>query len=190
MDCAVVDHRIPGRRRVQDLLRHALILGEQVQTQRARPRVDEVDHLLDVIDLQDRKNRAEDLFLHHRRVRRHVHQHRRRDEPVRAVVLTSVENGPARQQRRQPIEVTRVDDSAVVRAFLGIAAVELDQRFLEVFQERSGDILEHKDIVGRGTGLAGVVPPALGDAAGRDAQVGRRMDDGRAFAAKFEDDGR
>src|SRR6266852_7687824 len=60
MDCAVVDYCIPRCRFVQDVLRHALLLGEHVQTQWARPGIDEVDDLLDAIDLQDRKNRSEE----------------------------------------------------------------------------------------------------------------------------------
>src|SRR5205809_6164995 len=46
MDGAIVDHRIPRRRCIEDSLRHALILGEHVQTQWARPGVDEVDGML------------------------------------------------------------------------------------------------------------------------------------------------
>ena len=45
----------------------------------------------------------------HRRIRRHVHQHGRRNEFIRPVVLAAVVNRPAREQCRQPVEVTRVD---------------------------------------------------------------------------------
>jgi hypothetical protein len=51
---AVVDAGIPRCRRVQDLLGYGPIVREQVKTERARPRVDEVDHFPNVGDLQDR----------------------------------------------------------------------------------------------------------------------------------------
>ena len=63
LDRAIVDGSIAGYRGGQDLLRHGVIFGEQVQTKRARPRVDEVDHLFDVVNLQNREDRAADLFL-------------------------------------------------------------------------------------------------------------------------------
>src|SRR6266566_1655502 len=97
---AVVDHSIARRRRIQNLLREALILGEQIQTQGARPRLDEIDHLLDVVNLQDWKDRTKDLFLHHRRLWGYVYQHGRRDEPVRAVMLAAEVNRSARKQAR------------------------------------------------------------------------------------------
>src|SRR5262245_65693723 len=90
LDRAVIDGSIAGCRGGQDLLRHDLILGEQVEAKRARPRVDEVDHLFDVADLQNREDRAEDLFLHYGRVWRHIRQNGRRDEAVTCVVLTAM----------------------------------------------------------------------------------------------------
>jgi hypothetical protein len=64
--------------------------------------------------------------------------------------------------------VARVDDPAVVRALLRLFAVEVKDRFLQVFEEPLGNVLEHQDVVRRGTGLAGVVPAALGDAPRRE----------------------
>jgi len=95
-----------------------LVFREDVEAQRAWPGVDEVDHLLDAVHFQHRQNRAEDLLLQHRRIRRHVHQYGGRDELIRPVVPAAVVDGPAREQRRQPVEVARVDDPAVVWTLL------------------------------------------------------------------------
>jgi hypothetical protein len=103
-------------------------------------------------------------------------------------VPAAVVDGPASEQADQPVEVVRADDSAVVRTLLRIVAVEVEHRFFQVFQELPGNVLEHEDVVRGGAGLAGVVPAALDDAAGRDAEIGRGVDDGRAFAAELEDD--
>src|SRR5262249_59319107 len=121
----------------------------------------EVDDLVDVADLQNREDWAEDFFLHHGRVWRHIRQDRRREEAASPVVLTAVINRSTREQVHQPSEVTVADDPAVVRAFLWIIAVKPKNRFFQMFQERFGDVLEHEDIVRCRTGLASVRPAAL-----------------------------
>src|SRR5262249_27318085 len=54
LDRAVVDRRVSGGGRVQDLLRHMLAFREVIEAERAWPRIDEVDHLLDVVHLTSR----------------------------------------------------------------------------------------------------------------------------------------
>src|SRR5439155_1768572 len=107
------------------------ILGEHVQAERARPRVDERDRLLDAVDLEDRENRAEDLLLHRGRIRRYVHEHGWRDESILPIAPAAVIDRPAREQRAEPIEVTQRDDAAVVRTRPRILAVEIEQGFLQ-----------------------------------------------------------
>ena len=50
------------------------------------------DHLRDAGDLQHRQDRPEHLLLHDRGVGRHVHQDRRREVAVVAVMLAAVVN--------------------------------------------------------------------------------------------------
>ena len=73
---AVVDRRVPRGGRLQDPLRHLLVFRKDIEPQRAWPRVDEVDHLLDVIHLQHRQNVYSWLTAHDPS---HFHRIARRD---------------------------------------------------------------------------------------------------------------
>ena len=54
---------------VEDPVGDVRVLGEHVEAERARPGIDEVDHLLDAVDFQHRQDRSENLLLHDGRVR-------------------------------------------------------------------------------------------------------------------------
>src|SRR6266487_1429358 len=56
---------------------------------RMRPVVHPRDDCLDRLDLEDRQDRAEHFVLHDRRVRRHIHQHGRRDVALASVGLAA-----------------------------------------------------------------------------------------------------
>src|SRR6266699_6286308 len=172
LEGAVVDHSIPRGRRVQDLFSYRLIFGEQIQTERAWPSVDEVDDFLNAAHFQDRQDRAKDLFLHRGRVRRHVHQHRWLDKTITSIMLAAVEDRSTFEKPHQPIKMMRADDPAVIRAFLRVVSIKFNQRFFQMFAKFRSDILKYEHVVRRGAGLTGIEPTPKGDATSRNSQIG------------------
>src|ERR1700719_2185303 len=106
---AVVNVGIARTRRAQDLFGDRAVLGVQIQTERTGPRVNEVDCLLNAAYFQDWQDRAENFFLHRRRIRRNIRQHCRGDETIVSIMLTSVKNRSAFEELYQAIEVMSAD---------------------------------------------------------------------------------
>src|SRR5260370_22302354 len=80
------------------------------------------------------------------------------------------------------------DDPAVIRHFLRICSIKLNQRFFQMLEKFRSDILKYKDVVRRGAGLTGIEPPPKGDATSRNSQISRRVYDGRILSPEFEHD--
>ena len=82
--------------------------------------------------------------------------------------LTAVKNRSTVEQLYQAIEMMSADDPSEIRTVLRVFSVELDQRLLEMFEKRRGDILEDENVVRRGTALTTIHPPPESDAARRN----------------------
>src|SRR5467141_2148836 len=164
LDRAIVHARIARGCRVEDLLSHAMVRRKYVKSERTWPRADELNDLLNSADLQDRKNRPKDFFLHRRGVEWHIYENRGSDVPFGRVALTAMADRPALEQAPQSLEVMGTDDTTVVRTLPRIFAVKLKSGLLQNFEELTRDILEHENVIGRGARLTRVRPSAVCDA--------------------------
>ena len=146
----------------------ALPPGEyQLMFERSGLSIDCPDRFLDAVDFQHRQDWTEYLFLHDRRIVRHVDEDCGCDEEVVAVVLAAMVDFSAAEKARQPVEVTGIHDAAIVRALLRIGAVEAHHSPFQVLEEIACDVLEHQHVIRRGARLPGIHPAALGNATRR-----------------------
>ena len=105
-------------------------------------------------------------------------------------MLAAVEYRSTIEKPHQPIEMMSGDDPAIIRTLLRIFSIELSEGFLQILKKFLGHLLKYEDIVRRRARLPGIEPTPEGDATGRNPQIGRRVDDGRALPAELEHHGR
>ena len=126
-----VDADAAGRGAGDDLLCESRILLEDVESQRLRPRVDAVNHLVQPVIGHDRQNRAEDLLAVDVHLRRDRLDQRRRN--IGALRLAA-EDDPGTlvrcilKQAAKALGVVSVDDAGIIAARLRIRAIGMADR--------------------------------------------------------------
>ena len=189
---AVVDRDAAGDRAVENRLLELLVVGEEIEAERAVLGVHVRDHLVDVAVRLHRQQRAEDLLAHDRHVVGRIENDRGRDLALRVVergvgderhdacaLLFRVLERAAQAAIRFLVDDRRV--AAVVR--VGVA---LGDDAARGGDERVALRLGHEDVVGREAGLPGVHELAVHDAVGGGVDVEVVADDRRRLATELE----
>ncbi len=173
-----------------DLAQHLFTLGlrrtEQVGRQRLGTTVDQDDGLVQRRHAHHWQDRPENLLPHDGRVRVGVDDDRQLDGRAVSVHRPAEDDGAtgAVEQRRQPFELTAVDDGKRGRGTGAEAADRLD----ELGDKAVAHLGFDQHVVRRDAGLPGVQQLRPGDAAGRDLQVGVAGDNRRTLATQFQGD--
>eukprot|EP00754_Rhynchopus_humris_P020856 Rhum_TRINITY_DN14716_c0_g1::Rhum_TRINITY_DN14716_c0_g1_i2::g.110962::m.110962 len=186
-----VDAGASGVRRVQDLLLHLLVLGEDVQRQRLLAHLaDDLDRVLRVVDRDDRQHGSEDLLPQQRLVQRRALHQRRREEPVARVRLRrAAQQHLALRLLHEPgdaSQVTLVDDPAPVGGTLRLHAEALCDILLHLGNKLIRPVLVHQHVVGCDARLADVEPLAGCDPVDHDVHLRRLVDNHGRLASKLQ----
>eukprot|EP00754_Rhynchopus_humris_P020854 Rhum_TRINITY_DN14716_c0_g1::Rhum_TRINITY_DN14716_c0_g1_i1::g.110958::m.110958 len=190
-----VDAGASGVRRVQDLLLHLLVLGEDVQRQRLLAHLaDDLDRVLRVVDRDDRQHGSEDLLPQQRLVQRRALHQRRREEPVARVRLRrAAQQHLALRLLHEPgdaSQVTLVDDPAPVGGALRVLAEAAGNVLLHLVDKLLVARLVHQHIVGCDARLADVVPLRVRDPVDHTLHLRRLVDNHGRLASKLKRDRR
>ena len=174
-----------------DSLLDVAVATPEIERQGLGPGVDALQHLFQVVVGDHRQERTEQLLAVQGAVDgRAIQQGRGEIAPghiVRAAMDQLRTGGLGLfQQSDQLAGVALVDESGIVRAGRGIAAVALHQQgataLLEGRQQAAGD----EDMIGRHAGLAGIEEFAPEQQLGGGVQVGAGVDDRRRLAAQLQ----
>ena len=171
---------------------HAVVVGvvgaEGVQRQRLVSLVDESDRLVEGVDRDDRQDRPEDLFSHHRVGTGDADEHGGSDVAGIGIAEPSDRNRAAVEQLLQAVEVRVVDDAGEVGTPLRIVAVELVNPLAQLFDQSIVHVTFDEHVIGSDARLACVHELAPGESTGCHLQVGVSADDRWALATQLECD--
>ncbi len=152
--------------------------AEQVGGKRMRPGGDEGQGLGQVRHLEDREQGAENLLLHHRRIRCHSGEDCRFEIARRPIMAPTEHHTAVSQETHQPVEMLLGDDPAVVGTDRGILPVEACHRPCQRRLELRRQLRRREEVIGCHAGLPRVHEFAVGDAARRGLEVPAQYDGG------------
>ena len=171
----------------------ALVARIDVKGQRFWVFVNVKNDVAEIAIRDHRQHGAENFLLHYTARQPDMGEQRGRDEFCRRIMLAALGNPGAIghgvfQQRRDAFGMPWVDDAAIIRAGAGLSEHGRDgaARFL---QEGGQHRFMNEEIIGRDAGLAGIQEFTPHNAFRGFANIGRRIQNDRAFAAEFQRDG-
>ena len=166
---------------------------EQIEGQRFRAPVDQLDRLLQILHHEHGQQRTEELLLH-QRILRPLHPDQARRDPAfarfagAAVQQLAPLPGPF-QQTAQAVVLGLVHDAAQIGRAQRIRPEAFVDAGAQQGQQPVGDRTLHQQVVRSDAGLARIEGLAPNQAAGGHRQVGIRQHHRRALAAQFEGHG-